>query len=165
MQALQPDPADAAHPGLAAHVLDQRPARVEGAAAVTAPRRTAGVALATVLARGPLPVVGEHLECPVVIAPADDVDGLVLEQLVGLEEVLDLDQPMRPDLLEPLDVLLVGVAQRDAQDLEVEALVVAHLEPADRPRPDVAAGERRLVDEQQGVRVVAVPARVPSMKP
>jgi hypothetical protein len=39
--------------------------------------------------------------------PADHVDGLVLEQLVGLEEVLDLDQPVRPDLVEPLDVSLV----------------------------------------------------------
>ena len=85
-----------------------------------------------------------------------DLDGLVLERLVGLEEVLDLDQAVRPDLVEALDVLLVGVAEGDAQDLEVEALLVAHLEAADRPRPDVAAGEGRLVDDQQGVGVVAV---------
>ena len=85
-----------------------------------------------------------------------DLDGLVLERLVGLEEVLDLDQAVRPDLVEPLDVLLVGIADGDAQDLEVEALLVAHLEPADRARPDVAAGEGRLVDDQQGVGVVAV---------
>ena len=70
--------------------------------------------------------------------------------------MLDLDEPVRPDLLEPLDVGLVRVADRDAQDLEVEALLVAHLEAADRARPDVAAGERRLVDEQQRVGVVAV---------
>ena len=44
----------------------------------------------------------------------------------------------------------------DAQDLEVEALLVAHLEAADRAGPDVAAGEGRLVDDQQGVGVVAV---------
>ena len=49
-----------------------------------------------------------------------------------------------------------GIAERDAQDLEVEALLVAHLEAADRPRPDVAAGERGLVDDQQRVGVVAV---------
>ena len=49
-----------------------------------------------------------------------------------------------------------GVAEGDAQDLEVEALLVAHLEAADRARPDVAAGERGLVDDQQGVGVVAV---------
>ena len=70
--------------------------------------------------------------------------------------MLDLDQPVRPDLLEALDVLLVGVADGDAQDLEVEALLVAHLEPADRAGPDVAAGEGRLVDDQEGVGVVAV---------
>ena len=40
--------------------------------------------------------------------------------------------------------------------LIVGALLVAHLEHADRARPDVAAGERRLVDEEQGVGVVAV---------
>ena len=51
---------------------------------------------------------------------------------------------------------LVGIAERDAQDLEVEAVLVAHLEPADRPAPDVAAGERRLVDDQERVGVVTV---------
>ena len=49
--------------------------------------------------------------------------------------MLDLDQAVRPDLVEPLDVLLVGVAEGDAQDLEVEALLVAHLEAADRVAP------------------------------
>ena len=49
-----------------------------------------------------------------------------------------------------------GSPMRDAQGLEVEALLVAHLEAADRARPDVAAGERGLVDDQQGVGVVAV---------
>ena len=98
----------------------------------------------------------QDLERSVALAPAEHLDGLVLERLVGLEEVLDLDEPVRPDLLEPLDVLLVGVAEGDAQDLEVEALLVAHLEAADRARPDVAAGEGRLVDDQEGVGVVAV---------
>ena len=51
---------------------------------------------------------------------------------------------------------LVRVALGDAQDLEVGALLVAHLEHADRAGPDVAAGERRLVDDQQRVGVVAV---------
>ena len=92
----------------------------------------------------------------VVVAPADHLDGLVLERLVGLEEVLDLDQPVGTDLVETLDVLLVGVADGDAQDLEVEALLVAHLQAADGPRPDVAAGEGRLVDDQQRVGVIAV---------
>ena len=102
------------------------------------------------------PVVAQHLERGIVVAPADDVDRLVLERLVGLEEMLDLDEAVRADLLEPLDVLLVGVAQGDAQHLEVEALLVAHLEPADRARPHVAAGERRLVDDEKGVGVIAV---------
>ena len=75
-----------------------------------------------------------------------DLDRLVLEQLVRLEEVLDLDEAVRSHLLQPLDVGLVRVALGDAQDLEVGALLVAHVEHADRSRPDMAARERRLVD-------------------
>ena len=53
-------------------------------------------------------VGAQDIERLVALAPADDVDGLVLERLVGLEEVLDLDQPVRPDLVERLDVLPGG---------------------------------------------------------
>jgi hypothetical protein len=65
---------------------------------------------------------------------------------------------MRPDLLEPLDVLLVRVADRDAQDLEVEALLVRISRPPIGLRPDVTAGERRLVDDEERVGVIAVAA-------
>src|SRR5436305_1756430 len=81
------------------------------------------------------------------LAPAQDVDRLVLEQLVRLEEVLDLHPAMRSYLVEPLDVLLVRIADRDAQDLEVEALLVAHLEASDGPGPEMAAGEGGFVDQ------------------
>ena len=64
------------------------------------------------------------------LAPADHLDGLVLERLVRLEEVLDLDQAVRSYLFEPLDVLLMRVTDSHAQHLEVEAFLVAHLEPA-----------------------------------
>ncbi len=120
------------------------------------PRRTASVGRARRVAQPRGAVVAQDLQRRVFIAPADDIDRLVLERLVRVEEVLDLDEAMGADLLEPLDVLLVGVADRDAQDLEVEALLVAHLEAADRARPDMAAGEGGLVDDQQGVGVVAV---------
>ena len=90
------------------------------------------------------------------VAPAEDLGLLGLEELVRVEEVADLDQPMGPDLVEPLDVGLVGIADRDAQDLEVRTVLVAHLEAADRPAPDPAAGERRLVDQEQGIGVVPV---------
>ena len=94
-------------------------------------------------------VVAQDLERARRLTPADHVDGLVLEELVRVEEVLDLDEPMGPHLLQPLDVRLVRVALGDAQDLVVGALLVAHLEHANRARPDVAAGERRLVDDEQ----------------
>ena len=48
------------------------------------------------------------------------------------------------------------VGDRHAQDLEVDALLVAHLEHADRASPDVAAREGPLIDEQHGVGRVAV---------
>ena len=104
----------------------------------------------------PLAVILEDTACLLDLAPADHVGGLLLEQLVGLEEVLDLDQPVGPDLGQAGDVRLVGVADGDAQDLEIEALLVAHLEAADGSAPDVTTGEGRLVDQQQGIGVVAI---------
>ena len=70
--------------------------------------------------------------------------------------MLDLAQLVRRHLAQGVHVVVRGVRERDAQDLEVEALLVPHPEHAHRAGPDVAAGERRLVDEQHGVRVVAV---------
>ena len=62
-------------------------------------------------------------------------------------------------------MLLVGITDGDAQDLEVEALLIAHLEPADRACPDVATGEGRLVDDQESIGVVAVAGPRLSMNP
>src|SRR4051794_17889120 len=108
-------------------------------------------------AAGAIPVLEQDPSRLGAVAPPDDVHVLVLEKLVGLEEVLDLDQAMGSDLVEALDVLLMRIADRDAHPLEVDPLLVAHLQPADRPCPHVAAGEGRLVDEQQDVRRIAVP--------
>src|SRR4051812_21842265 len=108
--------------------------RVSGGTGTATNRRQGGSA--TVLGAPALAVRRQHLQGPRVVAPAHHVNGLVLEQLVRVEEVLDLDQAMRPDLLEPFDVLLVRIPDGDAQGLEVEPLLVPHLEPADRPRPD-----------------------------
>jgi len=98
----------------------------------------------------------ENLARPVGIAPAEHIGLLGLEELVGVEEVLDLDEAMGPNLVEPLDVRLVRIADGDAQHLEVLAVLIAHLETADRAGPDPTAGERRLVDQQERVGVVAV---------
>mgnify|MGYP003542348471 CR=1 FL=1 len=53
---------------------------------------------------------------------------------------------MRPD----------RVAQRNAQDLLVFALLVGHAEQTDRADLDSASGERRLAHEHQGIERVAV---------
>ena len=106
--------------------------------------------------RVPLAVGGQDLERALAVAPADDLDRLVLERLYVSKKCSISTRRCGRTWSSALDVRLVRVADRDAQDLEVEALLVAHLEPADRPGPDVAAGERRLVDDQQGVGVVAV---------
>ncbi len=63
---------------------------------------------------------------------------------------------MGPDLVEVHHMLLVRIAEGNAQDLEIEAFFVAHLEPTDRSGPDVAAGERGLVDQEQDVGRIAV---------
>ena len=48
------------------------------------------------------------------------------------------------------------VAQRHADQLLVRALLVRHVEDADRPDADAAAGERRVADEHERVERVAV---------
>ena len=50
----------------------------------------------------------------------------------------------------------VGSFERDADDLLVRALLVGHVEDADRPDADAAAGERRVADEDERVERVAV---------
>ena len=69
---------------------------------------------------------------------------------------LDLDQAVRRDVDQRLHVRVQWIAHGDAQHLEVVAVLVAHREPADRPRPHPAPGERGLGDQQQHVAVVAV---------
>src|SRR5829696_9166692 len=61
------------------------------------------------------------------VAPAEGLDRLVLELLVDAEEVLDLAQQVRRDLVDPVDVVPVGVGQGDDQQLLVRALVVGHV--------------------------------------
>src|SRR4051812_2751057 len=92
--------------------------------------------------------------------PRGALDALAgLEVLVGLEEVLDLEQVELRDVLQVLDVLHPRVTGRDAEDLVVAARLVAHPEHADRPAADQAAGERRLLEEHEGVERVAVLAQ------
>ena len=110
-------------------------------------------------------VVEQDVVCPLAISPAQDLDRLVLEDLVRVEEVLDLDQAVRANLLQALDVLLVRIADGHAEHFEVEAHLVPHLEPADGACPDVAAGEGRLVDDQQGVGMITVVGPRPLDKP
>jgi len=81
-----------------------------------------------------------------------------LQVLVDLKEVLDL-QPV--ELRHVVDVLQVRhprVACGDAQHLVVGALLVGHLEHADDPGSDQAAGESRLLKNHQGVQRVTVTA-------
>jgi len=104
-------------------------------------RRSLGRRLSGLLLGPTLAVADQDLVRAADAVPAAYLGQLVLEQLVGLEEVLDLDQAMRTDLLEPLHVGLVRIADRHAQHLEVRALLVSHLEAADGPGPDVASGK------------------------
>ena len=78
------------------------------------------------------------------------------ERLVGLEEVLDLPQPMRAQVLERRGLVPSRVVVGHRQDLVVVALVVLHVEDADRTSADDAAGEGRLTDDDEDVERVAV---------
>jgi hypothetical protein len=66
-------------------------------------------------------------------------------QAVELGHVEDVDE-----------VGLAGVRRRNGEDLVVPALLVGHPEHADGPAGDQAPGERRLLEQDQGVERVAV---------
>src|SRR5215207_1233980 len=138
---------------------------VSGGTGIATNSRWVAPPSATVLDRVPVAVGRQDLEGALPVPPPHDVDLLLLQQLVRVEEVLDLDEAVGAHLLQPVDVLLVRVADRHAQRLEVEPLLVPHLQAADRARPDMTAGERRLVDDQERVRVVAVVGTGPLDEP
>src|SRR2546426_708396 len=81
------------------------------------------------------------------VLPPDDLRLLLLEGLIGAEEVLDLDQPVRIQVVEAGDALEAGITQRYTQDLVVAAVLVGHVEHADGAGADVATGEGRLVHD------------------
>src|SRR5262249_19479007 len=73
-----------------------------------------------------------------------DDRALLVEVLVDLEEVLDLVTELRRDVVDVRQPPPDRVAQRDADDLLVRALLVGHVKDADRPDADAAAGEGRV---------------------
>ena len=81
---------------------------------------------------------------------------LALGLLVDRVEVRDLVAQRLREVVERLHVVPVRIAQRDAADLVVDALVVAHAEQGDHLHGDDAAGERRLADAHHRVERVAV---------
>src|SRR5581483_9403658 len=91
------------------------------------------------------------------VHPALDLGVLVrFEGLVDLEEVSDLVQQRRAHVLQAADVVPPVVRRRSAQHLGVAARLVDHEEGGDGAGVDVAARERGLVHQHQGVERVAV---------
>ena len=85
---------------------------------------------------------------------AEDAHHRIADELVHVAAVL-LDLP-RGDV----EVLVVlGVVAWDCKDLVVWLAAVEHLEHADRPDIDLAAGEGRLVDSHEDVERIAVLAQ------
>ena len=89
----------------------------------------------------------------------------VLELLVDLEEVLDLAQAVGGEVLERAGLVPPRVVGGDGQDLVVVALVVAHVERADRARADDASGKVGSLITTSTSSGSPSSARLPSMKP
>src|SRR3954470_24887988 len=89
--------------------------------------------------------------------PVGALDRLAgLQVLVDLEEVLDLQAVELGHVVNVTQVLDPRVRRGHAQQLVVAARLVGHPEHADRTALDQAAGERRLVENDQGVQRVAI---------
>ena len=80
----------------------------------------------------------------------------MVEVLVDLEEVLDLVAQAGRDVVDVAEPAPARVVERDADHLLVGALLVGHVEDADRPHADAAAREGRVADEHERVERVAV---------
>src|SRR3712207_2188422 len=120
-------------------------------AAASGPGRLAAVALA-VARLGAL----DRLERGLARVPAVDLDDLPLGRLVDGEEVGDLVAQGHREVVEALDVVPVGIRDRDAEDLVVLGVLVAHAEQRHRLDLDQAAGERRLGHDDHRVERIAV---------
>ena len=68
--------------------------------------------------------------------PAEDFGLLRFELLVGGEERFDLAQPVVANVGERPHVCITRIADRHGKNLEVRALLIVHIEPAERPRRD-----------------------------
>src|SRR5687767_15164624 len=99
----------------------------KGSIALASSRLSVAVGLALALTALP-----ELLEGDVAAVPSQYLGLLVLQELVGLEEGLDLAQPVRPDLLERLIVREARIVLGDGENLEVAPGFVGHVDPAER---------------------------------
>src|SRR5215472_4666541 len=79
-----------------------------------------------------------------------------LQRLVYLEEMLDLKLIKLGDVGDVAQVSHPRVSSRHAEHLVVIALLIAHPEHADRPAPNLAARERRLLQQHQRVKGISV---------
>jgi hypothetical protein len=79
-----------------------------------------------------------------------------LERLVDIEEMMDLAAQVDRHVIEVPHLVPARIAQGDADDLGIRALLVFHPEDPDRPGADPAPGEDRLLEQHQDIQRVAV---------
>ena len=91
--------------------------------------------------------------------PPADVDLLALEVLVDREELLDLLAQQHRQVLELFVPVPVRIVQGNADDLVIDALLVAHLEHPHGLDRDQTPRERRLVQADECVEGIAVLAQ------
>ena len=137
VEAVQAHPSGTQRVRLRPHAVDQQPTGIDRRIRQGHGDEQALVALSHPAEARPLPVLGQHPRPRSRSRPPTTSTDLPLSSLSGLEEVLNLDQPMGRTCSSRSIVLLVRYTDSDAQRLEVGAPLVAHPSPPiDRPGRD-----------------------------
>jgi len=78
--------------------------------------------------------------------PTLHLDGSSLQLFVDFKEVLDFGQDMGRNIVETTHLFVSGAALGDCQDLVIVFRFLQHVQHADRPHSNQAAGKAGLFD-------------------
>src|SRR5689334_11653108 len=107
----------------------------------------------------------DHVRCNFALLPAQDLNASALEVLVDMEEMLHFTQIMLRKIRDVEELVVVRVVTRHRKNFVIRLAAIQHLEHAQRPAIDLAAGERRLVDVHENVEWITVVVQSSRDKP